>query len=404
MLCTESPPRTAAPEQSRAVQADCFPFPGGTARVLSRAQLDESSTRQEIFARLCKDFRYYELVAETLTGGFDYQFLLLEDVTGAVRAIQPVFFARQNICEGLSGRLRRGIDAVQRHFPRFLTMETLMVGCSAGEGHLGICSPANEAWAARALLAVLKPYALSRNASFMVLKDFPATYRETFECLIANGYTRIPSAPMTTLKLGYRDFEEYLGTLGRATRKNLRRKFRRAEAVAPIDLTVVNDISKFIDEIFPLYLQVHKRSRFRFERLTQEYFCALGKRMPDRARFFIWRQKGKTIAFSLCLVKDGTIHDECLGLDYAVALDLHLYFYTLRDIIRWSLAEGLERYSSGPLNYHPKFHLGCDLLPLDLYVMHTSPWLNPIFRPVLTFLGPTRHDPVLRRFRNAHEL
>lgn len=99
-----------------------------------------------------------------------------------------------------------------------------------------------------------------------------------------------------------------------------------------------------------------------------------------------------------------SIYDDYLGLDYAVALDLHLYFYTLRDIISWALAQGLQRYRSSPLNYHPKLHLGCDLFPLDLYVMHTTPLLNKIFRQALRFMEPTRHDPVLKRFRNAHEL
>jgi hypothetical protein len=126
--------------------------------------------------------------------------------------------------------------------------------------------------------------------------------------------------------------------------------------------------------------------------------------MPDRARFFIWRQHGKAIAFSVALVHDGTIYDDYLGLDYRVALDLHLYFYTLRDILTWSLAQGLKRYRSSPLNYQPKLHLGCDLFPLDLYVRHTNRFLNKIFPPVLKFLEPTRHDPVLKRFRNAHEL
>ena len=126
--------------------------------------------------------------------------------------------------------------------------------------------------------------------------------------------------------------------------------------------------------------------------------------MPDRARFFIWRQNGKAIAFSVALVHQGTIYDDYLGLDYAVALDLHLYFHTLRDILSWSLRQGLQRYRSSPLNYQPKLHLGCDLFPLDLYVRHTNPLLNQIFRPVLKLLEPTRHDPVLKRFRNANEL
>ena len=87
-----------------------------------------------------------------------------------------------------------------------------------------------------------------------------------------------------------------------------------------------------------------------------------------------------------------------------MALDLHLYFYTLRDIIKWAMAQGLESYCSGPLNYDPKLHLGCDLVPLDLYVMHTAPAFNLIFRRAVKYLEPTRHDPVLRRFPNADEL
>jgi predicted N-acyltransferase len=126
--------------------------------------------------------------------------------------------------------------------------------------------------------------------------------------------------------------------------------------------------------------------------------------MPDRVRFFIWRLEGKIIAFSCCLVHDGKLYDECLGLDYKVALDLHLYFYTLRDVLTWAMEQGLDEYVSGPLNYDPKLHLGCELMPLDLYVMHTAAFLNPIFRRVVKYLEPTRHDPVLRRFPNAHEL
>jgi predicted N-acyltransferase len=220
--------------------------------------------------------------------------------------------------------------------------------------------------------------------------------------------------PMTRLALHYQNFDEYLSKLSYATRKSLRRKFRKTERAAKIDMEVVNDITPYIDEIYPLYLQVHERSRFKFETLTKDFFCSIGRKMPERTRFFIWRQLGKTchieaeqrriIAFSLCLVCNETIYDECLGLDYNVALDLHLYFYTLRDVIRWAIDRRLRYYCSGPLNYDPKLHLGHELMPLDLYVMHTKSLFNPIFRRAVKYLEPTRHDPVLRRFRNADQL
>ncbi len=359
---------------------------------------------QEALRRQCKDHRFYELISTTINPDFDYRFLVLEDDQRRVRAIQPVFFVRQNLTEGVAGPLRRVIDRVRLTFPRFLTLKTLFVGCAAGEGHLGAVRPEDLEWTAAALQSALKIFARQAGAPLIVLKDFSSGYRAALRGLVTGGFSRIASMPMTRLALTYRDFDEYVASLGSATRKNLRRKFRAVAQQAQISCEVLHDIAPLIDELYPLYLAVHDRSKLHFEKLTPAYFCGLGREMPDRVRFFVWRQHGKAIAFSLCLVHDGIIYDDYLGLDYAVAFDLHLYFYTFRDIITWSLAQGLHTYRSSPLNYEPKLHLGCDLFPLDLYVMHTSPLLNPVFRVALRFLQPTKHDPVLQKFPNASEL
>src|SRR6185295_17738724 len=107
-----------------------------------------------------------------------YQYLVLEDSAGKVRAIQPFFFVRQNVCEGISGKMRRFVDKVQRRFPRFLTMQLLMVGCAAGESHLGACLPEDEEWTAARLHESLKTYARWNRASLVVLKDFSSRYRK----------------------------------------------------------------------------------------------------------------------------------------------------------------------------------------------------------------------------------
>jgi predicted N-acyltransferase len=283
-------------------------------------------------------------------------------------------------------------------------MRVLMVGCAAGEGQLGAIDPHDEAWLAQTLPPILLSFAKQKRASLVVWKDFSSGCRSAMAALTENGYVRAPSMPMTRLRIDYESFDEYLGQIGYVSRKSLRRKFRKTERVAKIDMEVVTDITPHIDEIYPLYLQVHERSPMKFEVLTKEFFSAIGRTMPERARFFIWRSSGKIIAFSLCLVSGDTIHDECLGLDYGVAFELYLYFYTLRDVISWSMAQGLRCYSSGPLNYDPKLHLGHELAPLDLYVMHTKPLLNPIFQFAVKYLEPTRHDPILKKFPNADQL
>ena len=381
-----------------------IPFPQGVVKVLALAELRNCGAWKRALQNKCKDHRYYEIVQETLQCGFEHHYLLIEDHAGQVRAIQPVFFVRQNLVEGVRGKVRSIVGTIRKMFPRFLTMRVLMVGCGAGAGDLGVWDKDDEPFVAKALQSSLQTYARQNKASLVVFKDFPAIYRSALEVLYSSGYARIPSMPMTRLSLRYKNWDEYFGTLSKATRKDLRRKFRKAERAPNIEMEVVTDVTPFIDEIYPLYLAVHERSALKFETLTKEYFRAIGQQMPERARFFIWRQNDKIVAFSFCLVCSDAIYDECIGLDYEVALDLHLYFYTLRDIISWALQQRFKYYYSNPLNYEPKLHLDCELVCLDLYVIHTNPLLNPIFRRLIKYLGPTRHDPVLRKFPNAHEL
>jgi predicted N-acyltransferase len=384
--------------------SDTIQFDYGAAQVLQLAELLNCAAWKQALQNKCKDHRYYEIVEETLACGFEHHYLALGTRSGDVLAIQPVFFVRQNLVEGVPGKIRSIVDAIRKVFPRFLTMRVLMVGCGAGTGDLGVCDEKDEPWMANALQATLRIYAKRNKASLVVFKDFPADYRSALGTLVSNDYARIPSMPMTRLSLGYANWDEYFSTLSKATRKDLRRKFRKTERAPTIKMEVVNDVTPFVDEIYPLYLAVHERSQLKFETLTKEYFRAVGQRMPEHARFFIWRQNGKIVAFSFCLVCGDAIYDECIGLDYSVALDLHLYFYTLRDIISWALQQGLKYYYSNPLNYEPKLHLDCELVPLDLYIMHTNPLLNPIFRRVIKYLGPTQHDPILRKFPNADQL
>src|SRR5438552_18700723 len=136
------------------------------------------------------------------------------------------------------------------------------------------------------------------KASLAVLKDFHAKYRPVFETFRLKGYARIPSMPMTRLALHYEDWDDYFRTLSKATRKDLRRKFRKAARAPTIEMEVVADITPWLEEIYPLYLAVHERSPLKFERLTKDYFRAIAQQMPERTRFFIWRQNGKLVAVS----------------------------------------------------------------------------------------------------------
>ncbi len=384
-----------------------FPTSFGSAQVVDQAALLDRESWRSALARDCKDSRYQEICETTLRQpNFAYRYLVLRDQDGATRAIQPFFFTDQDLTAGLSVAVRARLDAVRRRFPGFLKLKMLMVGCTGGEGHLGLLDQRDGPRVIAALLEALDIHARAEHVAIITFKEFLSDYRATLEAPARTaGYVRMPSFPATLLSLDYASFDDYLARrLGKNMRKNLRRKFRGEAGQAPVTMEVTTDVTACIDEIHPLYLQVLARSSFRFEELTKEYFLALSRDMPDRVRFFIWRQNGRAVAFSSCMVHEGTLYDNYLGLDYSVALDLHLYFITIRDLITWAIGQKLTAYYSTPLNYDPKLHLRFDLAPLDLYVRHVSPWLNPFFKRIAPLLEPTRYDKLLRRFGNYADL
>lgn len=377
----------------------------GSVAIVTRDELARCRHWAGAFSGQRKDRRYYELVEDTIHQGFDYRYFVIKDAAGEVCAVQPFFLLEQDLLAGIAGPVSATANFIRRWWPGFMQMRTLMVGCAAGEGHLDRIDELSHRRDAERLADTIKEHARDLKAGLIVMKEFPAEYRTSLECFVDDGFTRVPSLPMVDLNLNYADFDDYMKRgLPRHTRSDLRRKFRDASLAAPIELSVVTDITPIIDDIYPLYLQVYDRSALHFEKLTKEYFCRIGRLMPDKVRFFVWRQSGKIIGFSLVLVQGDAIYGEYLGLDYSVALKLHLYFYAFRDTVSWAIANGYKRYLSTGLNYDPKRNLRFQLYPLDLYVRHTSRILNVALAWLLPLLEPTRYDKTLPRFANYHEL
>lgn len=372
--------------------------------VLDASSLATCPRWQRAFRSRRKDRRYYEILAATLGGGFSHRYFAIEDGTGQVRAIQPFFTLRQDLLQGSHETARRAIEMVRAVVPNALRWPTLMVGCAAGEGHLDDPDEIDHETQARLLAPAVLRYARENGIALIVLKEFPSSYRPALAPFLAARFSRVPSLPMTRIDIDYPSFEDYVRRGLKASRRRHLLRNLEASRGAPLTLEVTGDISGAIEDVFPLYLQVFERTTRHFEKLTPEFLLEVGRRMPDKARFFIWRLEGRAVAFSLGMIEGDSLCAEYLGLDYAVAFELHLYHRVFADGVRWAMANGLKQYRSTALNYQPKLRLGARLEPLDLYVRHRSDALNPAFSRVLPLLEPTRNDPHLPMFPNAAEL
>jgi hypothetical protein len=373
--------------------------------VVSRADLSGCAPWTSTFTDQRKDYRYYEILDDTLWNQFEYRYFAIVDSKGQVRAIQPFFLVDQDILEGLGAERIYLISLVRRFYPRFLKLRALMVGCSAGEAHLAATETLPVDIVAETLSNGIVKQARSLNAQLIVLKEFPSRYRKVLHRFVQCGFARAPSMPMTMLDIRYDSFDTYMvKALKSSTRRKLRKKLEATAGVSNIRMSVTDDAASFVDEIYPLYLQVFERSKMQFEKLTKDFFRQLGQRMSDKVRFFAWRRGNMLVAFSLCMVQGDSLYAEYVGFDYSVALDLHLYHYVVRDMISWGISRGYKWFRSSGLNYDPKLHMRHRLDPIDLYVRHTSALANAIFRLALPWIVPVRYDATLKLFPNYEEL
>jgi hypothetical protein len=378
-------------------------FSAGTAYIADLSVIRTVDEWSQLWPGERHNHRFFEIVDQTITGEIEYFYLIVEDEFGNVRGIQPVFTSSQKVLGGVNGRLRPIAERLERIVPRLVEYRTLWAGSPVGEGVLG-AHPRNRLWLAQALGELLPLAAAKLGASLTVFKEFPSELRPTLSCLLGQGYTRMPSMPYVTLDFDFASFEEHLSRLSKNARRDFRRKAKSAERFPPLRMEVLNDISSRLDELYPLYLQVYERASLRFEKLTPEYFRRMGREMPDRARFMIWTQNGRAVGFYSAMVHNGVLWLDYIGMEYGVALDLHLYFLMKRDAIDWGCRNGVLRYCGGPLNYDPKLHLGCRLKPMDLYLRHSNPVVNAVLSRASPWLSPTRHEPILQKFPNADEM
>ena len=197
---------------------------------------------KQAFAGKRKDYRYYDIVEDTMHPEITHRYLMITDHLSQAGTVQPFFVTSIDMAEGVSTSVKSWIDTVRRAWPGFLRTRVLMVGCVAGEGVLD----GDVTWQMQCipmLKDALVEEAYKLGASLIVFKEFRASHRAVLDRLQADGFARVPSMPMTRLNFDFASFDEYLSTkLGSATRKNLRRKFKAIDAADPIELTVSTNI------------------------------------------------------------------------------------------------------------------------------------------------------------------
>lgn len=357
-----------------------------------------------VFGDLPEGYQFYKTLEESRLEGFSFYYIVMHQGRD-ILLIAPLFITDFNLDIAAEGSIEKIIRAVRKLFPRLLILKTLFCGSPFAEhGSLGIrrsvggmsLDSETKKNLLGELLNVIYAFCRKKNIPLIIFKDFLEEETLFLDDLKFRGFFKVQSFPSVVTELNFGSFQEYLKSLSSSTRKNLRRKIKRAYSQANITVEIRNDCEGIVDDVLRLYENTYHGGSIQFERLNRDFFVRIGHNLKPYAKFFLYYVDKKLAAFNLCFVYKDILIDKFIGFDYDVSRRYNLYFASWSYNIEWCLKNSIRYYQTGQTDYYPKMQLGGRLVPLYAYLRHRNRIANLFLRILARFLSPDNFDPDIR--------
>ena len=338
---------------------------------------------------IAEGYEFFQTLEASCLEGFFYFYILVYRRSELV-LIAPLFTFDFDLSIGLQEEVEQNIvKTFRRLWPRLLIMKTLFCGSPIGEyGFIGIKKHnADHGSLIDQLLQGIEDIRRQQKIPFVMFKDFFKHEPFLFTKLRSKGFFQADSFPSMVVDLPFESMDAYLASLSHATRKDLRRKIKKAHTAGYFTAKVVCSVEEIIDDIYALYLNTYYNAGpVRFEKLTKEFFIQAGRLMPSR--FFLYYCNDQLAAFNFCILHHDTLIDKFIGMDYSLTKQFPLYFLTWLYNIQWCLDNGIKHYKVGQTDYEPKIRLGGRKIPLYVYFKHRHGLIHRILSLMAGILEP----------------
>ncbi len=323
---------------------------------------------------LPEGYDFHRAIELAAPPGFSFFYALVAD-RRRLLALAPLFICDFELDIPLAGAAGALIRRVRKSVGRYCVARTLFCGSPFGErGLIGVRpGVADRDAVVGEILRAMDGFSRARRVPFIVFKDFTEEDAALLAPLLRSGFARVPGLPNVVTDLDAPTFDGYLAALSRATRKDVRRKVKKALVEARVRVEIAGDVAPIADEIYRLYCNTWGSGGARFGKLTREFFAAAGRTLGPGAKFFLYRADGRLAAFNLCIAHGDLLLDKFIGFDYDISRAHNLYFVSWFCNIEWCLEHGIRRYQSGQNGYGPKLRLGGRRVPLYVYLRHRNP-------------------------------
>lgn len=347
---------------------------------------------------------YYAACEEAPLSGFDVAYVAVYGDAGKIVAAAPMFHTQHELYASLSGPVRRALDAIAKRIPRFLSLGVTGLGSpQVDRCHIGLdatLSPAQRNTAMRALLTALDNASRTHGNKLLAVKDLEDHLAPDIGAALESfGFAKIRSLPNAYLDLPFVSWEQFLQSHSRSSKRYFTRKERTLDRVR---LEYREEIGDLSPKLHALYEQTRGQSKGdygSFETLHPNFFDAVKRHCQERAQFMLCWLDDELIGFQLLMVGDKELSGKVIGMDYAVARELNLYFININQAIRLAIAKRIPHVRMGNTAYAVKMVYGARLATHWIFFKHRSAAINAILKRLAPLIDYERNDPDLIKIR-----
>lgn len=203
----------------------------------------------------------------------------------------------------------------------------------------------------------------------------PYVSGEVANFLMKKGFTLMKEEPTARLDVKWKSFTEYLRSLKRKSKKNIRHTLNQGERRG-ITLEHSHDFSD-ADNLFRLYAAHLERHQYEHAiPFTGELFKNFEKYVPEHAYIVRCSRENDLLGYWIYFFDGNSATMAMSGMDYAYAREYDAYFNICYDAVREMIEKGCSHIRFGASTYRVKRRIGCDLIKITTAVKFINPVLN----------------------------
>ncbi len=288
----------------------------------------------------------------------------------------PLFESEYNLSTFIEGWAKKTVHTLSHWLGRLLRPRVLAVGFVEGEwGEIGFDREADQrmlhlAW--DLALEKLQMLAVQLKVDIVAFANFNSESGSMIPVNQLNGFADIKSVPCAQLPIKFSRVEDYLNSLSKNMRKDLRRKWRKA---SDIKIVRTYDISPWLDQVYQFYLEQIKRSELVFGVYLKDFFKQVCSKVPG-SEYVLYFLGEKLVAFNLVVVERRHLVDKYFGMDFEIGRRYNLYFVSWLENVRFCVEHNIPLYHVGQTAERTKARLGAQFLPSLILFKHRNPLIH----------------------------